>query len=182
MVVYRRNLPHWFPEGKAVFITWHLHGSYPNNSAGLRMEMASPGQRFRIIDRELDRAASGPDWLRNPAVAECVLRALKRGVGELQAFRLFAFVIMPNHVHLLIEPRIQVARITNGIKGYSSRLANQVLGRTGQRFWQDESFDHWVRNQAELIKIQTYIEHNPVTAGLAERPEDWPWSSASIKL
>jgi hypothetical protein len=47
------------------------------------------------------------------------------------------------------------------------------------RFWEDESFDHWVRDEAELVRIRTYIERNPVTAGLVERAEDWPWSSAA---
>jgi REP element-mobilizing transposase RayT len=65
------------------------------------------------------------------------------------------------------------------IKGATARQANVILSRTGHRFWQDESFDHWVRNPAEWQKIKSYIERNPVTAGLVSRPEDWPWSSAS---
>jgi hypothetical protein len=56
------------------------------------------------------------------------------------------------------------------------------IGFTGSYFWQDESFDHWVRNPAEWEKIRTYIERNPVSAGLVARPEDWPWSSASNPL
>lgn len=85
---------------------------------------------------------------------------------------------MPNHVHVLIGPKTSLARITNGIKGVSARDANRILGRQGKRFWQDESFDHWVRSAAEFERIRAYIEHNPVSAGLVARPEDWPWSSA----
>jgi putative transposase len=85
---------------------------------------------------------------------------------------------MPNHVHAVIEPRLPVARITGGLKGVSARRANAALGRVGQPFWQDESFDHWVRNEAEFQHICSYVEWNPVSAGLAKRPEDWPWSSA----
>ena len=65
------------------------------------------------------------------------------------------------------------------IKGATARQANLILSRTGMRFWQDESFDHWIRNLAESQKIRVYIENNPVAAGLAVRPEEWPWSSAS---
>jgi type I restriction enzyme R subunit/putative DNA methylase len=54
-----------------------------------------------------------------------------------------------------------------------------LLHRTGERFWQDESFDHWVRSEGEFIRIQKYIENNPVKAGLVAKAEDWPWSSAS---
>ena len=64
------------------------------------------------------------------------------------------------------------------IKNYSARQANAILGRTGQPFWQDESYDHWVRSPEELEKIVRYIEKNPVAAGLVDRVEDWRWSSA----
>jgi len=62
---------------------------------------------------------------------------------------------------------------------YTRRQANAILGRTGRPFWQDESFDHWVRGPEELEKIVRYIEENPVAAGLVERAERWRWSSAS---
>ena len=67
------------------------------------------------------------------------------------------------------------------LKGVTAREANQILQRTGKPFWQDESFDHWVRSEVEFTEIRKYIEHNPVTAGLVERPEDWAWSSAALK-
>jgi len=86
---------------------------------------------------------------------------------------------MPNHVHVLMEPRAPLAKITAVMKGVAARDGNATLGRTGKPFWQDESFDHWVRNSAEFERIRHYIEHNPVSAGLARRPEDWIWSSAS---
>ncbi len=90
-----------------------------------------------------------------------------------------AYAIMANHVHILLTPIVSLEKITHQIKGATARRANLILSRLGKRFWQDESFDHWVRNPAEGEKIRNYIEHNPVTAGLAARPEDWPWSSAS---
>ncbi len=81
---------------------------------------------------------------------------------------------MANHVHVLLRPEVPLRRIMNGIKGVTAQAANHILGRTGQPFWQDESFDHWVRSEAEFQRIWSYIERNPVTAGLVERPEDWP--------
>ena len=57
--------------------------------------------------------------------------------------------------------------------------ANQLLGRVGSTFWQDESFDHWVRNDHQFERITRYIEDNPVTAGLVKCAAEWPWSSAT---
>lgn len=184
MTFYRRNLPHWQPEGKALFITWGLYGSVPSTIirefAEKRAEIF--GEEFREMDWLMDRANAGPTWLKEPEIAMCVIRALERGARELDCFSLFAYVVMSNHVHILIEPRAPLHRITNGIKGYAARQANKILQRTGHHFWREESFDHWVRNEPEFHEIKTYIEHNPVTAGLVERPEDWPWSSASRKV
>jgi hypothetical protein len=56
--------------------------------------------------------------------------------------------------------------------------ANAILARTGQPFWQDESYDHWARTPEEAEKIIRYIEGNPVAAGLVPQPERWRWSSA----
>ncbi len=85
---------------------------------------------------------------------------------------------MPNHVHLLIAPLAPMAAITKAIKGSTARQVNRLLGRTGEYFWQDESFDHWIRDEAEFEKVKKYIERNPVAAGLASEESKWPWSSA----
>ena len=66
------------------------------------------------------------------------------------------------------------------MKWFTARKANQILRRTGQPFWQDESYDHWVRNRQERTKIINYIEMNPSKARLVKCPEDWPWSSATM--
>jgi REP element-mobilizing transposase RayT len=87
-------------------------------------------------------------------------------------------VVTPNHVHLLILPKEALSVITRGLKGSTARQANQLLGRTGQRFWQQESFDRWVRNDREFERIARYIEENPVSAGLVRAAALWPWSSA----
>jgi putative transposase len=181
MQYYRRNLPHWHPEGAALFITWRLHGSLP--ASALEQQPALPkqataGKAFRALDSLLDAAPNGPVWLSNSRVAALVVSILRRGESEGNLYRLAAFVVMSNHVHVLLEPIAPVARITQWIKGTTAREANQLLGRVGGRFWQHESYDHWVRNEKEFQQIVRYIELNPVAAGLVDRIEKWPWSSA----
>jgi len=84
---------------------------------------------------------------------------------------------MPNHVHLLITPRISVSPLLNSLKAVTATRANLLLGLTGKPFWQDESYDRLVRNDDEFRRIQKYIGINPVNAGLAKTPEEYPWSS-----
>jgi REP element-mobilizing transposase RayT len=188
MTFYERNLPHWQPEGAAFFVTWRLFGSLPLQKRTARNGCATgnlpkaetPGERFVRLDRALERTAIGPHWLRIPSVADRVTDLILKGEKELGYFSLHAFVIMPNHVHLLMAPKQPLERIMNGIKGSTAHAANTILGRIGKPFWQDESFDHWVRTEKEFGNIFRYIEWNPVSAGLARRPEDWAWSSARI--
>jgi putative transposase len=121
----------------------------------------------------------GPLWLRTPNIARVVQDSLLKGSRDLNHYTLLAYVIMPNHAHVLIDPLIPLARITNGIKGVTARIANLLLGRVGRPFWQAESFDHWVRTPAEGEKIRRYIEDNPVKAALVDTAAAWPWSSAA---
>ncbi len=113
-------------------------------------------------------------------VARLAVGALRFGETNLNLFQLWAWVVMPIHVHVLWQPRVPMKRITQSVKWFTARKANQILRRTGQPFWQDESYDHWVRNRQELTKIISYIEMNPVKARLVKCPEDWPWSSATM--
>jgi len=88
---------------------------------------------------------------------------------------------MANHVHLLIRPVIAPHRLLKSLKGATAREANRLLGRTGQPFWQKESYDHWVRNEIELGRIRRYIENNPVKAGIVRDAREYPWSSAGVE-
>jgi REP element-mobilizing transposase RayT len=93
-------------------------------------------------------------------------------------YELASFVIMANHVHALLLPKVDGSKLMKSLKGYTAREANRLLGRTGIPFWQKESYDHWVRDEAEWKRIVRYIENNPVKAGLVSAPEDYRWSSA----
>jgi putative transposase len=177
MTYYRRTLPHWHPPGQDIFLTWRLKDSLPPHLRELPTKQL-PGERFLILDRALDRASVGPLWLRDPCIAHSTLAAL-RNAHDHRFIQLHAFAIMANHVHILLTPIVPLKQSMRLIKGAAARQANLHLGQTGNYFWQDESFDHWVRNPAEWQKIRTYIERNPVAAGLVARPEDFPWSRAS---
>lgn len=131
------------------------------------------------MDALLDAASSGPVWLKDPKIADGVARAFLFGEENLKLYRLRAWVIMANHVLLLVDPLSALARITKALKGFTARKANSQLGRTGVAFWQDESYDHWARDEGEVQRITAYIERNPVMAGLAAKPEGWRWSSAN---
>jgi putative transposase len=180
---YRRKLPHWHPEiseAEFLFVTWRLAGSMPRTRLvqGLAGEGACP--TFLAVDREEEKGAFGPVWLRDGRIARVVADALLYGENGRRFYRLKAWVIMPNHVHVVMQPKTALPVITRWLKGSTARQANLILGRTGEAFWQDESFDHRVRDEAELERLVRYVEDNPVCAGLAASPRDWPWSSAGL--
>jgi REP element-mobilizing transposase RayT len=172
----RHGLPHWDPEDAALFITWRLHGSFPAPEP--EWERLPSIQQFVAEDQALDKLSTGPHYLKNSAVAAAVAKTLHYGAQTLHLYDLHAWVIMSNHVHILIHPRALLSRITKSIKNFSAREANKILNRAGEPFWQAMSYDRWARNQTEFDNIAQYIEHNPVAAGLVSNPEDWPWSSA----
>jgi REP element-mobilizing transposase RayT len=116
--------------------------------------------------------------MEDPKIAVIVANAIRNGVTR-GLYELNAWVVMPNHVHLLILPLVPVPTITRWLKGSTAHNANQILKRTGSPFWQAESYDHYVRDQREFIRITNYIESNPGAAGLVSSPELWPYSSAS---
>src|SRR6266496_2120672 len=99
MSYYRRHLPHWQPRHRAVYITCRLHGSRP-------------------------KCADGPHWLARPDVAQIVIEGIDYGSKRLERYHVYAYVVMSNHVHLLIEPWTEIALITKTLKGFTARRAN----------------------------------------------------------
>ena len=106
------------------------------------------------------------------------MSSIVRGADELGHYEKHAWVVMPNHVHLLITPLTNVPKLLGSLKAATAKHANLLLGRTGKPFWQDESYDRVVRTNDEFVRIQSYIENNPVRAGLADTPQQHQWSSA----
>jgi putative transposase len=180
MPEFHRRLPHCYPQGKWLFVTCHLHGSLPQAKYPPPGKLNS-GAALVWMDRQLDSTSTGPMYLAQEPIAQMVVACLERGV-LLGHYDLAAYVILSNHVHLLLLPKIAPSRLLQSLKGATARLANRILGRTGEAFWQAESYDHWVRNEDEWKRIVSYIEDNPVKSGLAQRAEDYRWSSASQGL
>lgn len=197
---YTRHLPHHVPEGTPIFLTWNLKGAMPRAAieelAHKRRQLGEqaprPGETtagrrirenkivFALADQFLDEAADGPMHLRDTQAAKIVEDAILFGAGE--RYDLFAWCIMSNHVHVLLMPHWELPRVTRGLKGYTAHQINQVQDALSRVFWQDESYDHWARDEAEMLRIIHYIENNPVAARLCERAEEWPWSSARFRI
>jgi putative transposase len=202
---YHRHLPHIQPQGATLFITFRLADSIPLAvREKLRQEKAQiearlrrltdPAERTRVAYREqrrlfgkwdqaLDCNRRGPHWLRRPDVAQLVVDELHR--LDKQHYLMDAFCVMPNHVHLVFTPLTDengqyyaLSRLMQTIKGRTAIQANQCLHRRGQ-FWQHESYDHVVRDDAEWRRIVQYVLNNPVKAGLISCWEDWPWTYLS---
>jgi putative transposase len=178
MGFYRRRLPHLDVVGEPLFVTFRLHGSLPANRCFVADRLANDGKAFAAMDRLLDKSDCGPLYLRMPEIARLVVASLLRGEEQLGQYKLHAYVVMPNHVHLLATGRIAAARWLGPLKGFTAHEGNRLLGRSGEPFWQHESYDHLVRG-GECERVQRYIEWNPVRAGLARAPEEFRWSSAA---
>ena len=129
------------------------------------------------MDRYLDCARFGPRYLAQEPIARLVEASLQRGV-ILSQYELGPYAIMANHVHVLLLPQVPPSLLSQSLKGTTARQANVLLGRTGETFWQAESYDHWVRDDREWHRFASYIEDNPVKAGLGRCAQDYRWSSA----
>jgi REP element-mobilizing transposase RayT len=141
-------------------------------------ESMTSGQAFVAMDRLLDNARFGPMHLSQPQIAGIVCASIHH--CALADFDLHVWAIMPNHVHLLLTARTDVSVFLRRLKGYTARQANRLLGRVGQPFWQEESYDHCVRSGEEFRRIERYIMNNPVKAGLAECVDAFPWSGVGL--
>ena len=86
--------------------------------------------------------------------------------------------ILDRHLPPLATPALAQPKLTKSLKGITSKRANTILAMTGSCFWQEESYNRLVRNEREIEKIQSYIEENPVRAGLALKANEYRWSSA----
>jgi putative transposase len=190
---YRRRLPHIQIEGATYFVTFRLANSLPvdvlkqlaknsNQIKELPVDQRQEAYRrwFEQFDDHIGRCLSGESYLQNDKVAEVVADSLHRRDGRV--YELLTFCIMPNHVHAIFTPLeasqgnyYSLTEILHSLKRNSAKQANTILGRTGP-FWQDESYDHVVRDQSDLERIVQYVLYNPVKAGLTEAWQDWQWS------
>ncbi len=183
--IHTHNLPHWQQPSCTYFVTFRLADSLPQDklrqweaerelwlkqhppphSEELRRDFH---ERFPArLEQWLD-AGHGVCWLKQPAVAAAVEQALRHFDGE--RYHLGEFVIMPNHVHVLVTPlgESTLEQIIHSWKSYTAHEINSRLERTG-KVWQEEYFDHLVRNEGALEQYAAYIRQNP-TVERASRP------------
>jgi REP element-mobilizing transposase RayT len=196
----RGYLPHVKREGASYFVTYRLADSLPKEVL-LQLE-ARRARRIRALGRgdlkeggrlveehrinqdfrrELERyldAGHGSCHLKRPEIAALVVESLN--YFHKQRYVLRDWVVMPNHVHVVVwpMPNFLLSGILKTWKQYTSRKAGCILKENAKHFWQQESFDHWIRDDDEHARIARYIRNNPVSACLCRRPEDWRWSSA----
>ena len=188
---YARHLPHQAPAGFPIFLTWNLKGAMPNAAIDAvrrereRLQKQPARARettsrrrirenkivFAMADRFLDEAVDGPMHLRDHDAAQIDEDLIVAARGEI--YDLYAWCVMANHVHVLLTPRGELSDVTQRIKGKTAFQINGHQNERGRVFWQDESYDHWARDEEEMFRIIAYIENNPVAAGLCLRPEDW---------
>jgi len=179
----RGYLPHY--EGGEIpqSITFRLYDSLPQtlldqwrDELERLPEDKRQTERRKRIDAALD-AGYGECWLRDPRIGQRVEDALLHFDG--QRYRLHAWVVMPNHVHVLATPlhEYSLSSILHSWKSFTAKEANRLLGRNGA-FWLEEYFDRAIRDETHFSKVIEYIENNPVKAGLCVTPADWLWGSA----
>jgi len=176
---WRGNLPHIYKEGCTYFLTFSLIDAVPGHLR--RKRRLDADEDPEIVATELDPGpASGSCWLEDSKVASGVENTLLHFQGE--RYALSAWCVMPNHVHVVVTPfsGFTLPEILHSWKSFSAHEINDLLGRMGP-VWEQESFDHLVRNERAFDKFVSYTENNPVSAGLCERPEDWTFSSARFR-
>jgi len=170
-------------------ITFRLADSLPQSTLRqleqkllLVPEIRRDIEKRKSIEQWLD-AGMGCCALRQPEAAAYVQQSLLHFDGD--RYRVLAWVIMPNHVHVLIDPAEPISKTIQGWKSFSSRwlLAhNERLGLgipDPHLVWMREYWDRFIRDGDHLRATIDYIHRNPVKAGLCREPADWPWSSAA---
>ena len=180
----RGYLPHWEAGETPQSITFRLHDSLPRELLERwRVELANLGEaeqqleRRKRIEAALD-AGHGGCFLQQPEIGALVENALLHFDGE--RYRLHAWVVMPNHVHVLVTPLDgnSLSSIVHTWKSFTAKAANRLLGREGT-FSFEEYFDRAIRDDRHFTRAVEYIENNPVQAALCAQASDWRFGSAS---
>jgi REP element-mobilizing transposase RayT len=193
----RGYLPHWEAEAGTYFVTFCLADSLPQSAlesiaferkdilkrAEQQGRELTPVECRRLAELSSERVeqcldvGEGRCYLSRPDIAEIVAEALRHFDG--QHYRLLAWCVMPNHVHVVFQTLrgYDLAEVLHSWKSFTGKKANSVLGRTGE-FWQREYFDRLVRNAEELDRAVRYVVENPKKVGLT--PWKWAWARSAV--
>lgn len=198
---YKRRLPHLYKENHPVFLTWRLKFTLPKHVTEHLREMKENHDKhianlseeyekmqsytfhkkvFGYLDSQLNEGKNMPDLLNQAPLAQIVKESLH--FHNNKKYSLHSFCIMPNHVHAMITPysnkqeyKKSLSTITQSWKGYTARMINLALDRTGS-LWSEETYDHLVRSESEFARIVSYIINNPVKANLVDRWDKWEFN------
>jgi putative transposase len=177
----RGYLPHRDVPGVIQFVTFRLRDALPSSRRPewqAMLQIEDERQRRRRLEEYLDRGW-GVCWLRQPVLATKAEAALRFFDGK--RYHLHAWVVMPNHVHVVVEVwQTPLARLIQSWKRFSGREANRIVGREGA-FWEREYWDTLIKSDAQLVTAVRYTEANPVKAGLVQEAKEWAWSSARLR-
>ncbi|MET4700208.1 putative transposase [Constrictibacter sp. MBR-5] len=176
----RGYLPHLDAPDIVQSVTFRLADSLPQNVLrALRSRRVASQELRRNVEKLLD-CGYGSCALRIPEIAGLVEHALLH--FDRERYRVLAWSIMPNHVHavLRVNDGHTLSSIVHSWKSYTAKRAREFSPGEG-RFWQPDYFDRYVRDDEHLAATISYVEYNPVRAGLCAEPEDWPFSSARCR-
>ena len=186
----RGHLPHWEAETATYFVTFRLADSLPQHALqeilAAREDIPATAARMgrkishteharleelhsRRIEKYLDGGAGGC-FLADDAVAKVVAESLQHFDGT--RYQLFAWCVMPNHVHVVFRALAgnSLPGTLHSWKSFSAKQANRILHRSGD-FWQREYYDRLIRDDSEFHRAVRYVIDNPKKAGL----EGWLW-------
>ena len=185
----RGRMPHWEKDSGLYFITFRQADALPKpvlkkiaerhrilvaeETAGVRLLPKQQAEMAEFSPRKMEEycdRGSGSCALADQRIAGATAAALRFRDGK--HYRLLAWCIMPNHVHVVARllPGADLATVLKTWKQFSSKAANLVLGQSG-RFWQREYYDRLIRNEQEYSRAIRYVVENPIKAGL----QNWPW-------
>ena len=176
--------PRFDGEALPQLVTFHLCDALPEDLLALWREEVQEmpdgdGEFRRRLERFLD-TGDGDAWLANPDIARLLETAIL--ADDAERYVLHAWVIMPNHGHVLFTPfpSEKLSSIVSTWKKAVAREANQLLDREGD-FWFTENYDQEIRGEDHYARTIAYIEKNPVKANLCPAPTDWRFSSARLR-
>ncbi|HUS36630.1 MAG TPA: transposase [Verrucomicrobiae bacterium] len=186
-------------EGGTYFVTFRLKGCLPAEALQkfkaereAIIQKAVAGRRpltwheqqevFRWYSSRVDAyldAGHGEAFLCENHIAPIVASAIR--FHENARFKLLAWALMPNHVHVVVQPFAgwTLSQILKSWKGFTARKINEILRREGA-LWQSESYDHLIRDDEDMARCCRYVVENPVQAGLCKQAEEWAWSNAAV--
>jgi REP element-mobilizing transposase RayT len=175
----RGYLPHCDEEHLVQHVVFRLKDSLPEPVVQA-MKLLGKTQRLHRTDAALD-VGHGSKLLADERAASLVVDALQHFDGE--RYMLLAWCVMPNHVHVLMEPlgEHELGGIVKSWKTFSATQINRALSRTGP-VWAADYFDRFMRDGDQLSMTVAYIEDNPVRAGLADHASKWLHSSAALRV